>query len=189
MNYTKRLLRFVQNKTAFFIATLLFIIVFWFASYYKEHDIAFLPDETLIRSMVSDVEFSKMSIYIAIYFFKTDNDGYAKELKTALLRAADRGVRVYIVLDVAENDITTDANLVTAKELNHNNIVVKVDSPFRKLHSKIMVIDEEVVYLGSHNYTNSAFSKNNESTLRIKSKKIAKECINYIKGIKAYDID
>ncbi|MGB9731371.1 MULTISPECIES: phospholipase D-like domain-containing protein [Calditerrivibrio] len=188
MSFTKKLLSVVLNKG--FLIGLVFIltILVWVLKNNQADDgVKFLADDSLIKEMLSDIEFSRESIFISIYMFKTDGTGDADQLKDALIRAAGRGVKVYVVMDVAKEDITTEANTSTGKELSNHGIMVKYDSPLRKLHSKLMIIDEKIVYIGSHNYTNSAFSKNNETSVRIISDKIAKEAISYIKNIKTYE--
>jgi len=187
MSYIKRFWNIVANRYTFVFLLLAFTFVFWFyQKSYVSSDIIFLPDEYFSKKMIEDIEFAKKSIFISIYIFKPD-DGDARELKESLIRAANRGVKVYLVMDVAIDDITSEVNKNTGKDLEKHGISVEYDSPLRKLHSKLTVIDEEIVYIGSHNYTNSAFSKNNESSVRIKSKKIAKQTIDYIKNIKTYE--
>lgn len=189
MNYMKRLPSIFINKKTYIILLLLFISIFWLLNRIKENtEIIFLPDNLFIEHYLKDIESSKKNIFISIFFFKTDDQkGAANEIKSALIRAKDRGVIIYIVMEQAEKDITTDVNKLTGSELEKYGISVKYDSPFNKLHSKMTVIDENIVYIGSHNYTNSALSKNNETSVRIISEKIAREAISYIKNIKTFE--
>ncbi len=188
MSFIKRLSNIATSKILLIITIFIFVVGFWFSKKISDrYDVQFLSDENLFKKMIEDVEFSKKSISVAIYMFKSDGQGDAVELRNSLLRAIDRGVKVYLVMDVAKDDITSDANIFTGEIIAKHGGVVRYDSPFRKLHSKLMVIDDEIVYIGSHNYTDSAFGKNNETSVRIVSKKLAEEAANYIKSIKTYE--
>lgn len=188
MSYIRRLSNIVTNKSFLVLIIFMLVVAFWISKrVFDSYELQLLYDENLFKKMIEDVEFSKRSIFVAIYMFKSDGEGDASELRNSLIRAIDRGVKVYIVMDVAKDDITSEANIFTGEFIAKHGGIVRYDSPLRKLHSKLMVIDDEIVYIGSHNYTNSAFSKNNETSVRIVSKKLAKEAINYIKSIKTYD--
>lgn len=180
----------LKTKSLFLIALLIVVTVFWLVNFFKNSkDVTFLPNNSFINHYIRDIENSRKSIYISIYFFKTDDQkGLANDLKLALLRARERGVQVYMVMDQAGNDITTEANSFTGQDLEKHGIKVRYDSPFVKLHSKLTVIDEKIVYIGSHNYTNSALGSNNETSVRIVSQALAKDAISYITSLKTYDL-
>lgn len=151
-----------------------------------EGKVTFLADDKLLKPMIQDIENAKKNIFIAIYMFKTDDYKFnlSNLIEEALYDALDRGVRVYVVFDKGrKDDITTEFNMDTAEELKRRGAVVRFDSPKRRLHSKLMVIDEKIVYIGSHNYTHSALKYNNETSVRIESADVANEAIKYIKGI------
>ncbi|MCA1933572.1 MAG: phospholipase D-like domain-containing protein [Calditerrivibrio sp.] len=186
----KKLSSILTNKKTYVLLLVLFISIFWLFNLFKANaDITFLPDNLFVEHYLKDIESSEKNIFISIFFFKIDDQkGAANEIKSALIRAKNRGVDIYIVMEQAEKDISTDVNKFTGGELEKHGISVRYDSPFNKLHSKMTVIDENIVYIGSHNYTNSALSRNNETSVRIISKKIAKEAINYIKSIKTFEL-
>lgn len=148
--------------------------------------VKFLPDSKLLDSMVEDILKSEKNIYCSIYMFKTTDNTYQKStlIQEAMFKALKNNVKVFIVMDLGKSDeITTEYNKETAEELIEKGATVVFDSPNKRLHTKLMVIDEKIVYIGSHNYTHSALKYNHEATARIVSGDFAKEVINYIKSI------
>ena len=78
--------------------------------------------------------------------------GAATRVKEALIDAADRGARVQVLLDVSnDEDFSTEANRGVAKALRQRGIAVHLDSPARTTHTKMVIIDQRYVFLGSHN--------------------------------------
>jgi len=171
------------------LIVVLFVIVTNIIAKTDKYDckISFLPDDKLLKPLLSDIENAKKSIYMAIYMFKTDDHKFnlSTLIEEALYDALKKGVKVYIIFDKGKgDDITTDFNEDTADELKRKGAIVQFDTPQKRLHAKITVIDEKIVYIGSHNYTHSAFKYNNEATVRVESEQLAKEVINYIKGLR-----
>jgi phosphatidylserine/phosphatidylglycerophosphate/cardiolipin synthase-like enzyme len=148
--------------------------------------VTFLPDRYLLDSMIKDVTDAQKNIFIAIYMFKTTDDRHQMStlLEEALISALKKGVKVFVVMDLGKgNDITTDINKETAEELLKAGATVVFDSKDVRTHAKLMVIDEKITYVGSHNYTDSAFKYNNETTVRIVSEGLASDAIKYIKRL------
>jgi phosphatidylserine/phosphatidylglycerophosphate/cardiolipin synthase-like enzyme len=152
-----------------------------------EAKVSLLPDEKLLPALVQDINNAKKSIDIAIYMFKT-NDKRRNDtelIKSALIMASRRGVKVYSAMESAKaKDFVTKANKDTGEELAAEGATVIYDSPKTRMHAKSVVIDGRIVYIGSHNYTHSALNYNRELTVRIESEEIAKQTIEYIKSIK-----
>ena len=70
----------------------------------------------------------------------------------AIVQAKRRGVKVRAVINMADivkqlRDLGIEARKVVSKDL---------------LHTKLMIIDNQLAIIGSHNYTQSAFGKNFE---------------------------
>jgi phosphatidylserine/phosphatidylglycerophosphate/cardiolipin synthase-like enzyme len=118
--------------------------------------------------------------------FKTDdkrrND--SELIKQALIRAAERGLHVEAVMDIAKkDDLTTKFNLDTGDELAEAGVIIRYDDVRQRMHAKTMVIDGRITYIGSHNYTHSALKYNDEITARIVSEGTAGETIEFIKSL------
>lgn len=170
----------------------LFILISVFVYYrgIREGTVEFLVDDAYLPRFVADVGGAKLSITCAMYMFKFD--GYLKEnlqeptplLAAAFVDAAKRGVNVSMIFDEGKADeSTTKYNSDTAKYLTENGVKVIFDSPDRRLHSKLCVIDNKILFIGSHNYTFSAMSRNSETSVRVVSEKLAQDAYNYFKSL------
>ncbi len=91
-----------------------------------------------------------------------------KTLLDSLVAAHLRGVGVEVLY---EGDISS--NSYGASYLAQRGVSVKEDSSQTFLHTKMVVIDDRVVYLGSHNWSPYALGKNNEYGILIFNTTIA----------------
>ncbi len=167
------------------ILTALFIIVTNILATTKEYTagVTFLPDDELLPMLLKDFDESSMEIKCALYMFKTDGNPSdpTMQLLNAMLKALERGVRVGIIFDLGDDsDISTQYNTYTGKTLTNAGATVVFDDPARRLHSKMCVVDRNVSFIGSHNYTFSAMKKNAETTVRVRSPEIAAESLEYL---------
>ncbi|WP_303850644.1 phospholipase D-like domain-containing protein [Seleniivibrio woodruffii] len=152
-----------------------------------ESSVSILTNEELLPVFVHDISNAKQSIYMAIYMFKTSDfkPGDTEIIKQALIKAAKKGVKIYVVMDDSNSrDITGKINRETGSELKQAGINVVYDPKNTRLHAKTTVIDGRITYIGSHNYTVSAMKYNDEITARIVSDGASAETTEYIKSIK-----
>jgi len=150
-------------------------------------EVKILADRELLSELIRDISNAKKSVHIAMYMFKSyDNEtNGAGLIKKALIKAAERGLKVYVALDQSEaGDFVDKENKKLGKELKENNIKVVYDNKDNRMHTKCAVIDEEITYIGSHNYTNSALKHNREMTARIVSKEASADALRHILSIK-----
>lgn len=115
------------------------------------------------------------SIDIIVYDWRwyPDEIGEACQLfNNSIVRAHQRGVVVRAVV-----------NSILIKEiLRRLNIqVMKLESN-RTVHVKMMIIDQEIVILGSHNYSKTAFNINHEVSAIIHDRKVASDLTNYFES-------
>lgn len=110
-----------------------------------------------------------------------------------LVKAHKRGVKVKVILDqnidfVGGKGINRWAaegkNSRCFKILQDAGIDVKYDNLTAYTHAKALVIDNEIVIVGSANWSESGLSKNVEVNALIKSKELANEFLAYFKNIK-----
>ncbi len=99
-----------------------------------------------------------------------------------LIRARQRGVSVTVILERSRNekDFLNRENRSTADFLAGNGISVRFDSFRKTSHAKVVVIDDRLVFLGSHNLTHNALSRNNELSVLIDSPQMAQEIKSYL---------
>ncbi|WP_188020329.1 phospholipase D-like domain-containing protein [Deferribacter autotrophicus] len=189
MNFYRLSKRKLFLNIAFAVFVVVFFVITNISAKLIKHEgkVTFLPNKEILKPLIKDIEDAKDSIYIAMYMFKTDDYkfNYSTLIEEALFDALKKGVKVYAVFDTGKkNDITTEFNKDTGEELRKKGAVVWYDSPERRLHAKVVVIDNKIIYLGSHNYTHSALKYNYEASVRIESPEMAKEVIRYIRGIR-----
>jgi phosphatidylserine/phosphatidylglycerophosphate/cardiolipin synthase-like enzyme len=122
-------------------------------------DIYFSPDDNIANNLLDLLHNANESIYFLAYSFTSDPLGEAVRAR------AEEGVTVEGVMDSSQID---------------SNIGTEFD-PFRQagldirrdgndgglLHHKVIIIDEEIVIMGSYNFTNSAETRNDENLIVI----------------------
>ena len=135
---------------------------------------------------------------ISLVMFVIELSSYKENLKAdqligALIDAKKRGVDVEVILDqnvdFVQRRSTSDweakiKSIQAYKRLRDAGIKVYYDEPVRYTHAKTMIIDKNIAILGSTNWTEASFNKNNEVNVLIKSKGLAEEILSYIKTIK-----
>jgi len=103
-----------------------------------------------------------------------------------LIDAKKRGVKVEVILEVREGrDRTTERNRNTGKILSSGGVEVIYDPLFKTTHAKLMVVDGQLSLVGSTNWTYYALTNNNEVSVLIRSKEVARELIDYFNRVKA----
>ena len=128
-------------------------------------------------------EYAEERIDIQYFIFSLDNVGLIAA--DYLVRAADRGVKVRILVD----DIMVDANIADVLRMAaHENIEIKIYNPGvnlgknlwgqlksfgsnfakanQRMHNKTFIVDNKVVITGGRNIANSYFDYNNEYNYR-----------------------
>lgn len=128
-------------------------------------------------------EYAEKTINIQYFIFSTDNIGLIA--CDYIVRAADRGVKVRILVD----DIMVDAELQDILTLNsHKNISIKIYNPgvnlgknifdkikkittdFRsanqRMHNKTFIVDDKVVITGGRNIADEYFDYDHEYNFR-----------------------
>ena len=128
-------------------------------------------------------EYSERTIDIQYFIFSTDNVGLIA--CDYLVRAADRGVKIRILVD----DIMVDADVEDILTLNsHKNITIKIYNPgvnlgkniltkikkfatdFRsanqRMHNKTLIVDKNVVITGGRNIADEYFDYDHDYNFR-----------------------
>jgi len=157
------------------------------ADYPREGSIRLLKDGEFYPALVDAVDRARNEILIAVFLFKTNGfegnrpDGILSRLEAA----AGRGVRVTVLLERDEDSRSevNRSNEQTAKRLRKSGIIPAFDSPEKTTHTKIAVIDGRFVFVGSHNFTQSALKYNHEMSITVDSPSLAEEMTRYIRSI------
>lgn len=159
----------------------------------KTGNVQILLDHDYYNTLLNDLSDAQKSIIIIMYVFKIT--GYKSALPDhiidMLIKKHAQGVSVSVILNVdqkvkmdATNDDLNQTNLEVVKLLQSKGITVYLDSPKRTTHAKIVVIDNRIVYIGSHNFTQSALKYNHEASVKIISPEIAERIMRYMEELK-----
>jgi phosphatidylserine/phosphatidylglycerophosphate/cardiolipin synthase-like enzyme len=73
-----------------------------------------------------------------------------------------RGLDVKVVLDKSQNSPRS-----LAAFLQENGVPMRINSHYAIMHNKFMIIDDDVLELGSFNYTQAAEERNAENVMVI----------------------
>jgi phosphatidylserine/phosphatidylglycerophosphate/cardiolipin synthase-like enzyme len=123
----------------------------------------FTPPAGAASAIVQTIEASQREVLVQAYGF-THN-----AIAQALVRAHQRGVKIYVLLDKKSEK----TNRYVIDVLTQAQIEIRHDGKHAIAHNKVMVIDESVVITGSFNFTNSAETRNAENFLVLKSEDLA----------------
>jgi len=154
----------------------------------EEGHIRLLEDGEYFPAFMQAIDGAKSEIVLSFFLFKTNgySTSYPDRLAAALVRAAERGVRVRIILERgngAKRSEVDTSNRETAARLKKRGIDVRFDSPEITTHTKVAVIDGRYIFLGSHNLTSSALKYNHELSVVIDSPPLAGETLDYIDSL------
>jgi putative cardiolipin synthase len=133
----------------------------------------------MTRAAMADL--AERAIDVQYYIF--DNDDVGRFLLERLLAAAERGVRVRILLDDSELDFEDEflarldahpnieirvfnAFPVRARWARTLQLVIHLDRLGRRMHNKVFAVDGQVAVLGGRNIGNRYFEARSESNFR-----------------------
>lgn len=143
-----------------------------------------LPNKDYFPALIKAVDKAQNEIFMSIFSFKAGvhKDSYPDRILGHLAKAVKRGVKVFVILETTSDrsDELNVQNRQTGKILEENGVKVYFDSPRTTTHTKLIVIDERVVILGSHNLTQAALKYNNEISILLENPDLAKRARNYM---------
>ncbi len=120
-----------------------------------------LPDMSngCLERILQEIDQAKSSIRLALFTFT-----HPKIVK-ALIEARKRGVHIDLVIDYYSSEGASKKTLLLMQE---SGIFAKISRPGKLLHHKWALIDEKILFLGSANWTQAAFLKNEDCLLVLK---------------------
>lgn len=107
------------------------------------------------KIVIPQIDEAKTSIKIVVFdwrWYPNDSGNPCQLFNQSIVRAVARGVRVRVVTNNFDIVATLKGIGAEAKKLITKKLV----------HAKLMIIDDDIVVIGSHNYTQSAFTMNFE---------------------------
>ena len=146
--------------------------------------LSFWPMKNFVPALLKSIDEAQNEILMSIFSFKAGEhkNSYPDRIAAHLARAVKRGVKVFVVLETT-NDKSDELNIQNRKAgklLQEKGINVFFDSPRKTTHTKLIVIDQRLIFLGSHNFTQSALKYNNEISVLLDRPDLAQNVRNYI---------
>lgn len=132
---------------------------------------------------------AKESISIMLFYISynpKNKKSKVNDLVYLLIKAKQKGLKIKVVLDKdKEGEVynSRTINLPTYNILKKNKIEVHFDNVETATHSKIVVIDNNTVVIGSHNWTLGSFFSYDDTSIRINSTEIGKYYSEYIDSL------
>jgi phosphatidylserine/phosphatidylglycerophosphate/cardiolipin synthase-like enzyme len=117
---------------------------------------AFSPQQGATKLVTRTIAQAHKTIRVAAYLVTS------RPIADALIKAEKNGVDVKIVLDRKQSE---EAMGSLDHYLAENGIAVRKNGRYANMHDKFMVIDDDIVELGSFNYTRTAEMENAENVL------------------------
>jgi len=114
--------------------------------------------QEFVQKVLALIRDAKRDIKICVFdwrWYPNDPSNPAQIFNHALVTASRRGIKITAVTNDDHIIATLQGEGIFAKKLLSRNL----------LHAKFMVIDDEVFVLGSHNYTQNAFTTNFEVSI------------------------
>jgi len=128
------------------------------------------------KKVIPLIEQAKSSIFIIVYDWRwyPDQIGSAiQKFNNAIIASSRKGKKVKVI---------TNRPYI-------NKILLQLDIKTKKIHSKktlhtkLMIIDNKIAILGSHNYTMNAFTINHEISIILQDEQIVKRLILYFENL------
>jgi phosphatidylserine/phosphatidylglycerophosphate/cardiolipin synthase-like enzyme len=175
---------------------LVLLILFPLSPFYTPHSFS-LPAEDVqlvlnaqyfqvAKKMIQEAKHSIQVMMFEMGYYEKFPNTPSNLLIKNLIDAKKRGVKVEVILEVKEGkDRTVERNRHTGKILSDGGVEVIYDSLFKTTHAKCMVVDGHLILLGSTNWTYYALTNNNEVSVVIRSKEVAKAFGDYFNQVKA----
>ena len=151
-----------------------------------EYEVDVLLDDEYYHSIKNDLANANDTIFVAMYsmiYDPDDTSDWANDLIRELVYARGRGVNTTVVIEHRSYWHNMSENLEAYNYLSAAGVTVLLDEDTETDHMKLVIIDDNIVYIGSHNWSESGLSYNRETSVRILSEDIAEEFKAYFETI------
>ena len=97
----------------------------------------------------------------------------------AIIRAHQRGVKVRVLVNFSGASTVTSKNRTLSQHLAERGVPVRAAGRGYLVHGKVLIIDREIVIIGSHNLTQRGLWTNYEASIALHSEAIAGNMIDW----------
>jgi phosphatidylserine/phosphatidylglycerophosphate/cardiolipin synthase-like enzyme len=122
------------------------------------------------------IEQAKNSIDIIVFdwrFYPQDPGAQAQLFNQSIINASKRGVKVRAIINNSQILTYLKSHGIQAKQLLSKKLV----------HCKLMIIDNKICVVGSHNYTQNAFQMNLELSISFEITDETQEIVTFFNNI------
>ena len=131
------------------------------------------------KKVIPIIKSARNTIDIIVYDWRWCPDQIGSRIQkfnNTIIDARKKGIRV--------RAITNHQNVINI--LKENKVEAKKNFSSKKLHVKLMIIDDKIAILGSHNYTMSAFTLNYEVSIATEEKEVVNRLKFFFKNLWSY---
>ncbi|MCM8772886.1 MAG: phospholipase D-like domain-containing protein [Candidatus Omnitrophica bacterium] len=164
-------------------------MLFIFCNCYSQFNAIVTPliNREYADKLLNSIKNAQKSIYVIMFqtgYYPEYPESFSNLILNELINAVKRKVKVEVVLEQGTKNSVKEKNLKTGKYLAENGVIVYFDDERKTTHAKLVVIDEKLVFIGSHNWNYYALEKNNEISVLIESSQTAQFFVNYFNKLK-----
>jgi phosphatidylserine/phosphatidylglycerophosphate/cardiolipin synthase-like enzyme len=146
-----------------------------------------LADRDFQATLESEIAAARSEITVCAYLFAA-KDGPGDRpgaIASRLAEAASRGVKVDVILEIGrESAAVTQANREAARMLGRRGVKVFVDGSGTTVHARFVVVDRRLVFIGSHDLTESSLGEHREVSLLVDSMVMASVLLEQVESFK-----
>ena len=124
------------------------------------------------KKVIPLIERANKTIAIIIYdwlWYPNEIGSNVQLFNNSIIRANNRGVKIRVCVN----------KRLIAEILRRSGIQVKRLQSSKSLHIKLMIIDDDITIIGSHNYTKNAFNINYEASVILRDEETARHFKEY----------
>lgn len=110
------------------------------------------------KKVIPMIDAATRNIDVVVYdwrWYENDPGHPVQQFNLAMIRAVRRGVQVRAILNAPDLIPTLNALGIKARTLKDKRV----------LHAKLLLIDQQTLVIGSHNFTSNAFTRNLEMSI------------------------
>lgn len=121
---------------------------------------------------------AKLKIRIVMFFFvfEKNKKSPTSPLVEEIIKAKNSGIDVKVILDKDEEGDVYGSRVANKKiydYLKENKVQVKFETQQRRIHSKVVLVDDNHVVVGSHNWTGGSFYQYDDISIYAESKELS----------------
>lgn len=143
-------------------------------------EIRFSPDDGVENLLVSLIENAEERVDVLAYAFTLDS------LADALIQTEKQGVAVHGVFDKGQVSTNRGGEY---QRLVDSGLDIRLDGNPDSMHHKVLIIDGNIIVVGSYNFSSSAENKNDENVLILHDPAIAAYFVDEFERIFEQSLD